>query len=50
MVACYLALIEAGKRFFYRSAAASPGSKAPHPRHRHVCRRAAYFSTSAKPV
>jgi P-type Mg2+ transporter len=48
MVVCYLALIEVGKRFFYRTAAASPVSRRHYTRRRHLRRRAAYFSTSAK--
>ena len=48
MVVCYLALIEVGKRFFYRAAAASPVSRRHYTRRRHLRRRAAYFSTSAK--
>jgi Mg2+-importing ATPase len=48
MVVCYLALIEVGKRYFYRVAAASPASRRHYTRRRHLRRRAAYFSTSAK--
>ncbi|HEY5051100.1 MAG TPA: cation transporting ATPase C-terminal domain-containing protein, partial [Acidothermaceae bacterium] len=48
MVVCYLALIEVGKRYFYRTAAASPGSGRHYTRRRHLRRRAAYFSTSAR--
>src|SRR5450432_3409743 len=48
MVAGYLALIEVGKRFFYRTAAAAPPSRRHYTRGRHLRRRAAYFSTSAK--
>jgi Mg2+-importing ATPase len=47
MVAGYLALVEAGKRIFYRSVQLGP----PAPRHfsatRQVLRRAARFSTAA---
>ncbi len=48
MVVCYLGLIEVGKRFFYRAAAASPVSRRRYTRRRHLRRRAAYFSTNAK--
>ncbi len=44
LVVCYLALIEAGKRVFYRRAA--PAVPVPRPTRRHLRRRAAaYFST-----
>jgi len=46
MVACYLALIEVGKRYFYRTAASAPPSRRRYTRRRHLRRRAAYFSTS----
>jgi len=54
MAICYLALIEFGKRLFYRSAAVHLATQAPavtprpHPRRRHVRRRAARFSTAAR--
>jgi Mg2+-importing ATPase len=48
---CYLALIEVVKRLFYR-AAVQPHAREvmprPHPRRRHVRRRAARFSTSGR--
>jgi P-type Mg2+ transporter len=51
MVVAYLALIEIGKRIFYRTAAAAP-AVAPEPgrygRHHHLRRRAARFSTAAR--
>lgn len=45
MVACYLALIEAGKRWFYRVAAVPPVSR-PRSRVHGLHRRAARFSTA----
>ncbi|HEX9066439.1 MAG TPA: magnesium-translocating P-type ATPase [Streptosporangiaceae bacterium] len=48
MVACYLVLIEAGKRMFYRAAVVPPVTVRPHPRRRRVRRRAAWFSTGAR--
>ena len=45
MVVCYLALIEAGKRYFYRAAATAPPSRRHYTRRRHLRRRAAYFSS-----
>jgi Mg2+-importing ATPase len=47
MTACYLVLIEIGKRFFYRAAAVPPVAPRPHATRRHVRRRAARFSTPA---
>jgi Mg2+-importing ATPase len=45
MVACYLALIEVGKRLFY-GAASAPTAVTPRPvGRRHLRRRAAYFTT-----
>ncbi len=49
MVAAYLALIEIGKRLFY-SAAPTPAAATPRPvGHRHLRRRAAYFTTGHRP-
>jgi P-type Mg2+ transporter len=48
MVIGYLALIEVGKRYFYRTAAAAPPSRRHYTRRRHLRRRAAYFSTSER--
>ncbi|WP_328457915.1 magnesium-translocating P-type ATPase [Amycolatopsis sp. NBC_00438] len=45
MVLGYLALIEAGKRIFYRTAGAPPTGPRPYSHRRHLRRRAAYFST-----
>jgi P-type Mg2+ transporter len=48
---CYLALIEAVKVFFYRAAIqphAHEVTPRPHPRRRHIRRRAARFSTSSR--
>jgi Mg2+-importing ATPase len=50
MVVCYLALIEIGKRYFYRTAASASPSRRHYTRRRHLRRRAAYFSTSARQV
>jgi Mg2+-importing ATPase len=47
MVACYLVLIEIGKRWFYRVASTTPPARRRVPGHR-VHRRAARFTTSAK--
>jgi P-type Mg2+ transporter len=47
MVVCYLVLIEVGKRLFY-GAAAPPAVPLPRLGHRHLRRRAAYFSTGAR--
>jgi Mg2+-importing ATPase len=44
MVACYLALIEIGKRWFYRTVPAGPAAKHRHPSYR-LLRRAARFTT-----
>jgi len=48
MVVCYLALIEVGKRYFYRAAAGTPTVRRSYGGHRHVRRRAAYFSTAKR--
>jgi P-type Mg2+ transporter len=49
MVACYLVLIEVGKRLFY-GAAPTPTKVTPRPvGHRHLRRRAAYFTTNRQP-
>jgi Mg2+-importing ATPase len=48
MVACYLALVEVGKRYFYRTAGKPAVAARPHARRRHLRRRAARFSTGAK--
>jgi hypothetical protein len=45
MVACYLALIEAGKRWFYRTAPAAPAIRQRNPAYR-LLRRAARFTTA----
>jgi P-type Mg2+ transporter len=47
LVVGYLGLIEAGKRLFYGAAAVPPGKRAVRP-HRHIRRRAAYFSTARR--
>jgi Mg2+-importing ATPase len=47
MVVCYIALIEAGKRIFYGAARTAPRPAHPSTTHRHLRRRAAYFSTAA---
>jgi len=47
MVVCYLGLIEVGKRLFYGSVTATVGKRGPRP-HRHLRRRAAYFSTARR--
>ncbi|GAA2109127.1 magnesium-translocating P-type ATPase [Microlunatus panaciterrae] len=47
MVLCYLALIETGKAIFYRVPAARAAVPAPYDGHRHLRRRAAYFSTAS---
>ena len=47
MVVCYLALIEGGKRLFYGAAAGPAPTRRAYSRHRHLRRRAAYFSTDA---
>ena len=49
MVVAYLALIEAGKRIFYRVAPAAPFAPRLYSRLRHQRRRAAYFSTATRP-
>jgi Mg2+-importing ATPase len=48
MVAGYLALIEIGKRFFYRTAATTPPTARAANRYRHLRRRAAHFSTAIR--
>jgi P-type Mg2+ transporter len=48
MVVCYLGLIEVGKRYFYRAAAVTPTVRRSYGGHRHVRRRAAYFSTAKR--
>jgi P-type Mg2+ transporter len=50
MAVCYLALIEVGKRVFYRAAGVPPLTVRPHARQRRVRRRAAWFSTGARLV
>ena len=50
LAVCYLALIEAGKRFFYRAAGTPALTPRPHARRRRVRRRAAWFSTGARLV
>lgn len=49
MVAAYLALIEAGKRIFYRAAAAPHAPRAYGSQH-HLRRRAARFSTATRTI
>jgi Mg2+-importing ATPase len=50
MVLGYLALIEVGKSWFYRAAATAKEVSAPRDhRHRHLRRRAAFFSTARQP-
>jgi Mg2+-importing ATPase len=49
MVVGYLALIELGKRIFYRAAPTAPPTPRLYSRHRHQRRRAAYFSTAERP-
>jgi Cation transporter/ATPase, N-terminus len=44
MAACYLALIEIGKRLFYHAASAGPAIRHRHPGYR-LLRRAARFTT-----
>jgi Mg2+-importing ATPase len=46
LVVGYLALIEVGKRIFYASAMRPAKAARPHDPHRHLRRRAAYFSVS----
>jgi Mg2+-importing ATPase len=48
MVVCYLALIEIGKRIFYGAAPTAPPTRPRYGRHRHLRRRAAYFSTATR--
>jgi Mg2+-importing ATPase len=47
LVVGYLALIEVGKRIFYASAMRPATAARPHDPHRHLRRRAAYFSVSS---
>ena len=48
MVLGYLVLIEIGKRIFFGApAATAPTQRRPYNKHRHLRRRAAYFSTAA---
>jgi Mg2+-importing ATPase len=47
MVVAYLALIEVGKRIFYRAAVSAPRTRRSYSKRRHLLRRAAYFSTTA---
>jgi P-type Mg2+ transporter len=49
MVVGYLALIEVGKRIFYRATPSFLPMPRRGSRHRHLRRRAAYFSTAARP-
>ena len=48
MVVAYLALIEFGKRIFYGVAVSAPPTRRSYSKHRHLRRRAAYFSTAAR--
>ena len=48
MVLGYLVLIEIGKRIFYRAAVTAPSTGRSDAKHRHLRRRAAYFSTAAR--
>jgi P-type Mg2+ transporter len=48
MVAGYLALIEIGKRLFYRTAPTTPSAPGPSSRYRQLRRRAARFSTTTR--
>ncbi|HSV67608.1 MAG TPA: magnesium-translocating P-type ATPase [Mycobacteriales bacterium] len=48
MVVGYLALIEIGKRIFYGAAPTAPPTPRRGSRHRHLRRRAAYFSTATR--
>jgi Mg2+-importing ATPase len=48
MVLGYLVLIEVGKRIFYGSAVATTPLPRPYNPHRHLRRRAAYFSTATR--
>jgi len=51
MVACYLVLIEIGKRRFYRTTPPHPATvSAPRTRRRRVHRRAAHFTTTLRPI
>lgn len=49
MVIAYLALIDVGKRIFYRVAPTGPPKRPLDHHRRHVRRRAAYFSTATRP-
>ncbi len=46
MVVSYLALIEVGKKIFYRTANANPRTRRPYNNKRHQQRRAAQFSSA----
>ena len=49
MVLGYLVLIEIGKRIFFGApAATAPTQRRPYTKHRHLRRRAAYFSTAVR--
>ena len=48
MVVAYLALIEFGKRIFYGVTVSAPPTRRSYSKHRHLRRRAAYFSTAAR--
>ncbi|MDQ6648874.1 MAG: magnesium-translocating P-type ATPase [Actinomycetota bacterium] len=48
MAVGYLALIEIGKRIFYGAADRAPGPRPEYGGHRHLRRRAAYFSTAER--
>ena len=48
MVVAYLALIELGKRIFYGVAVGAPRTRRSYSKHRHLRRRAAYFSTTGR--
>jgi Mg2+-importing ATPase len=50
MVVGYLVLIEFGKRLFYGARLSGFATRQPYAPHRHLRRRAAYFSTSAQPT
>jgi P-type Mg2+ transporter len=49
MVACYLVLVEVGKRLFYGAAPTPTGLPTVPVGHRHLRRRAAYFTTGRRP-
>jgi Mg2+-importing ATPase len=51
MVVCYLAIIEAAKAWFYRSAPRPEVRRSPHQRHRrHMRRRAGHFASTSAAV